>query len=225
MSTIQDTQSAQGAADLFGTYGAKSTGKSDVDEMQDRFLKLLVTQMKNQDPLNPLDNAQVTTQLAQISTVNGIEKLNSGIEAMASSLTAGQSLQAAGMIGKAVLVPGSTLELTGGKSVFGIELAGAADQVKIAIQDATGRQVQVLTLGPQEAGSRALQWDGKTADGAQAPDGAYSVIVSATRGEQKVDAQALAFGSVQAVSQSSQGVRLNVGTLGMVSIPDVRQIY
>ncbi len=225
MSTIQDTQSAKGAADLFGTYGAKSTGKSDVDEMQDRFLKLLVTQMKNQDPLNPLDNAQVTTQLAQISTVNGIEKLNSGIEAMANSLTAGQSLQAAGMIGKAVLVPGSTLELTGGKSVFGIELAGAADQVKIAIQDAAGRQVQVLTLGPQEAGSQALQWDGKTADGAQAPDGAYSVIVSATRGEQKVDGQALAFGSVQAVSQSSQGVRLNVGTLGMVSIPDVRQIY
>lgn len=225
MSTIQDTQSVQGAADLFAAYGAKSTGRSDVDEMQDRFLKLLVTQMKNQDPLNPLDNAQVTTQLAQISTVNGVEKLNRSIEAMASSLGAAQPLQAAGMIGKEVLVPGSTLNLAGGKSAFGIELAGAADQVKIAIIDAAGREVQVMNLGPQAAGPHALEWNGRTADGAQAADGMYSFTVSATRGEQKVDAQTLAFGSVQAVSQGNQGVRLNVGALGMVGLPDIRQIY
>ena len=82
-------------------------------------LKLLVTQMKNQDPLNPLDNAQVTSQLAQISTVNGIEKLNATHQTMASSFTAGQSLQATDMIGKDVLVPGSTLQLAGGSGIFG----------------------------------------------------------------------------------------------------------
>ena len=105
MSTIQDATTIKSVC----TYGTKNTAKSAADDVQDRFLKLLVTQMKNQDPLNPLDNAQVTTQLAQISTVNGIEKLNATIEAMASSFTSGQSLQAATMIGKDVLVPGSTL--------------------------------------------------------------------------------------------------------------------
>jgi flagellar basal-body rod modification protein FlgD len=94
MSTIQNTPTVN----PFAPYGTQSTAKSAADDVQDRFLKLLVTQMKNQDPLNPLDNAQVTTQLAQISTVNGIEKLNATITAMASSFTAGQSLQAATMI-------------------------------------------------------------------------------------------------------------------------------
>lgn len=225
MSTIQDAQSAQAAASLFAPYGTKSTARNDVDEMQDRFLKLLVTQMKNQDPLNPLDNAQVTTQLAQISTVNGVEKLNRSIEAMAGSLSAAQPLQAAGMIGKEVLVPGSTLALSNGNGAFGIELAGAADHVKIGILDAAGREVRVMNLGPQAAGSLALEWDGSTADGAQASDGIYNFTVSATRGEQKVDAQTLAFGSVRAVSQGNQGVRLDVGTLGMVTLPDIRQIY
>ena len=81
MSTIQDATTLN----LFAPYGTKNTAKPAADDLQDRFLKLLVTQMKNQDPLNPLDNAQVTSQLAQISTVNGIEKLNATIEAMASS--------------------------------------------------------------------------------------------------------------------------------------------
>ena len=225
MSTIQNTQSARAAADLFTTYGAKTTAKPAADDLQDRFLKLLVTQMKNQDPLNPLDNAQVTTQLAQISTVNGIEKLNATIQAMANSANASQSLQAAGMIGKDVLVPGSTLHLEGGKGLFGIDLAQAADQVKVGIHDASGREIHVIDLGARGAGPLALAWDGKTADGAQAVDGAYSLSVSAVRGDQKVDAQTLAFGSIQSVSQGNQGVQLNVGSLGMVGLPDIKQIF
>lgn len=222
MSTIQDTQSA---TNLFASYGAASTAKPAVDDMQDRFLKLLVTQMKNQDPLNPLDNAQVTSQLAQISTVNGIEKLNANIQAMASSFNAGQSLQAATLIGKDVLVPGSEMRLAGGGGVFGVELAQAADEVKVTIHDASGREIQIMDLGPKPAGPLALAWDGKTADGAQAADGAYSVSVSALRGDQKVETQSLALGSVQGVSQSNQGVQLNVGTLGMVGLADVKQIF
>ena len=117
MSTIQNTQSA---SNPFAAYGTGSAAKPAEQDLQDRFLKLLVTQMKNQDPLNPLDNAQVTTQLAQISTVNGVERLNATIQAIADSFTAGQSLQAAGMIGREVLVPGSTLQLTAGAARFGI---------------------------------------------------------------------------------------------------------
>src|SRR6478672_4462777 len=126
MSSVQATGSA---TDLFTTYNTNSSSAAQpaADDPQDRFLKLLVTQMKNQDPLNPLDNAQVTSQLAQISTVNGIEKLNTTLQTMASSFAAGQSLQAAGMIGKDVLIPASTLRLAGGSALFGIDLKQPAD--------------------------------------------------------------------------------------------------
>lgn len=221
MSTIQDTTTVN----PFAPYGTKSTAKSAADDVQDRFLKLLVTQMKNQDPLNPLDNAQVTTQLAQISTVNGIEKLNATIAAMASSFTAGQSLQAATMIGKDVLVPGSTLQLAGGSGVFGVDLAQASDQVKVTIQDTAGQVVQVIDLDGQSAGPLTLRWDGKTSDGAQAVDGLYSISVSALRGAEKIEAQTLSLGRVQGVSQGDQGVRLNVGALGTVGLADVKEIF
>lgn len=221
MSTIQDAPSSRTVADVTGTRGTARTG---TDEIQDRFLRLLVTQMKNQDPLNPLDNAQVTTQLAQISTVNGIEKLNATMEALAGSVGAGQSLQAAAMIGRNVLVPGSALQLAGGRGAFGVELAEAADQVKVTVHDAAGREVQVVNLGALPPGALALEWDGATADGGRAADGAYRFTVSASRNGQQVDAQTLAIGSVQAVSQGGQGVVLNLGALGTAGLADVRQI-
>ncbi|MBA4141797.1 MAG: flagellar hook assembly protein FlgD [Nitrosospira sp.] len=225
MSMIQDMQPAQSSATSpFAPHGTKSTGKSGVDDQQDRFLQLLVTQMKNQDPLNPLDNAQVTSQLAQISTVNGIEKLNATIQAMANSFTAGQSLQAASMIGKDVLVPGSTLQFSGGSGRFGIDVGQAADQVEVTIRNTAGAALRVLNLGAQAAGSQILEWDGKTSDGAQVADGSYSVSVSAMRGDEKIDAQTLTRATVQGVSQDNQGVRLNVGTLGTVGLADIRQI-
>jgi flagellar basal-body rod modification protein FlgD len=223
MSTIRE--SAGVGTYVLALYGTKATARPAGDDAQDRFLKLLVTQMKNQDPLNPLDNAQVTTQLAQISTVNGIEKLNATIQAMANSFNVSQPLHAVDMIGKGVLVPGSTLQLAGGKAAFGIDLAGAADEVNVGIHDASGREVQVIKLGAQPTGPLAFAWDGKTADGAQAADGSYRFSVSAVRGGQKVDAQMLAFGSVQGVSQGTQGLRLDVGTLGMVGLPDIKQIF
>ena len=224
MSSIQATGSA---TDLFTTYNTntKSAAQPAADDPQDRFLKLLVTQMKNQDPLNPLDNAQVTSQLAQISTVNGIEKLNATMESMASGFTAGQSLQAANMIGHNVLIPGSALQLAQGGGVFGVDLAQPADQVKVTILDSAGNAVQVMDIGAQAAGSLPLTWDGKTSDGATAPDGNYTVSVSALRGDQQVDAQSLAFGMVQGVTQGSQGVQLNVGTLGSTGLANVKQIF
>ncbi len=222
MNSIQDTGPA---SNLLSSYSAKNAVKPAAEDPQDRFLKLLVTQMKNQDPLNPLDNAQVTSQLAQISTVNGIEKLNATLQAMASSFTAGQSLQAASMIGHNVLVPGSALQLAGGGGVFGVDLTQAADRVKVTIHDGSGQAVRVMDLGPQAAGSLPLEWDGKTDAGAPAAEGGYTVSVSAQRGDQKVDAQPLAFGTVQGVSQGTQGVQLNVGVLGTASLADIKQIF
>ncbi len=203
------------------TSGAKA---DDAAATQDRFLKLLVTQMKNQDPLNPLDNAQVTSQMAQLSTVTGIEKLNSTLASMVASQQANQSLQAVSMIGHGVLVPGSALALQDSKGVFGIELSEPADDVQVTIRDASGNMVQQMSLGPQEIGAHPVLWDGTAKDGTQLADGLYTFEVAATRGGQGSPVTALTFDQVASVSTGPQGVTLNLPLRGSVSLSDIRQI-
>lgn len=204
---------------------AAKAASGNVADAQNRFMTLLVTQMKNQDPLNPLDNAQVTSQLAQLSTVTGIDKLNQTMQAMVDSMSGAQSLQAANMIGHGVLVPGSGLALVGGKAVYGIELSGPTDKVQVTISDGAGNPVRTIDLGAKQAGTLALAWDGATQSGGAAPDGRYQVTVSALRGGQPVTAQPLAFGDVLSVSTGSGGAKLNLGGgLSPASLADVRQI-
>ena len=187
-------------------------------------MTLLVTQMKNQDPLNPLDNAQVTSQLAQLSTVTGIDQLNETLKSLMGSFQSSQSLQAANMIGHGVLVPGSNLNLAAGQALFGIDLAEAADTVQVSIRDASGQLIRKLELGAQDAGMLPSAWDGIAENGAAAANGQYSFEVSATRNGQKIVADTLGFGEVTSVSSGSEGVKLNVTGLGTVNLADIRQI-
>ena len=221
MNTIQDT----GTSLLASLNGAQGPTKTTAEDPQDRFLKLLVTQMKNQDPLSPLDNAQVTSQLAQISTVSGIDKLNTTMQTLATGFGASQSLAAANMIGHSVLVPGSTTQLSSTGAVLGVDLAQPADKVTITISDSSGRPIHSMDLGPQSAGALAFQWDGTTDSGATAAAGTYSFSVNAVLGGKQVDAQPLSVGQVESVSQGAQGLKLNLGALGAVGLPDVRQIF
>lgn len=204
----------------------KGTNKSAVEETQDRFMTLLVTQMRNQDPMNPLDNAQVTSQFAQLSTVTGIDKLNDTLGTLMGAYQVNQSLQAANMIGHGVLVPGSKVQLKNGGGIMGIELDKPAEKVEVTIRDAAGNEVRKLNLGEQEAGSYPLTWDGKKNDGTVAVDGNYTFEVSATKGGDKVTAKTLQFGLVGTVTTgtNSKGVVLNLEGLGKVDFADVRQI-
>lgn len=191
---------------------------------EDRFLKLLVTQLKNQDPLNPMDNAEITSQMAQISTVSGIDKLNSTMQAMATAFSANQSLEATAMVGHRVLVPGSTLQLQNGAATGGLELLQAADRVSISIKDGSGQVVHRVDLGPQPAGVVSFQWDGVVDSGASAAPGSYSFAVEAAQGGKKIDATALALGLVGGVMQGKTGVLLNVNGMGAVALSDVKQV-
>jgi flagellar basal-body rod modification protein FlgD len=200
--------------------------KPGTEDPQDRFLKLLVTQMKNQDPLNPLDNAQVTSQLAQISTVSGIDKLNTTLQTMAASFTANQSLQAASMIGRGVLAPGATLALENGAAIGGVELPQTVDRVVVTIKDGSGVVVHSMDLGPQSQGTIAFGWDGIADNGGSAASGNYSFTVSAQQGNNKVDAATLAFGVVNSVTPGAPGQSplLDVGGLGLVGLSAIKQI-
>src|SRR6185503_7238865 len=107
----------------------------------------LVTQLKNQDPLRPMDNAQITTQLSQISTVSGIDKLNETMAGLATAMAANQTMASASMIGRKVLAPGATLTVADGKAVGAIEFAAPADRVTLTVLGAAGNVVRRLEMG------------------------------------------------------------------------------
>lgn len=197
-----------------------ATKTTAAQETQDRFLKLLVAQMKNQDPLNPMDNAQVTTQMAQIQTVNGVEKLNSTLQAF----TQAQSFQAVGMIGHHVLAPGNVLNLSGGAAVGGFDLAQAADTVKVSVLDSKGLVVRELDLGKADSGASTFSWDGTTTAGTAAADGAYTFKVAASLSGSNVAATSLAVGTVNSVLMDQSGPALSVSGLGLVDLGQVKQI-
>jgi len=191
--------------------------------MNDRFLTLLVTQMKNQDPLNPMDNAQVTTQMAQISTLSGIEKLNSTL----TSFTEAQSFQAAGMIGHTVVAPGDFIKLSSSVGAAGVEVPKAVDSLKVTIYDDKGLAVRTLDLGKQkEAGMVPFAWDGKDDAGNVLKDGTYTFSSAATADGKLLQGVNLALGAVSSVMLGSNGSgnTLKVNGLGDVSMSSVRQI-
>lgn len=221
MSTVQD---ASTVSSLFGASSA-TAAKSATEETQDRFLSLLVAQMKNQDPLNPLDNAEVTSQLAQLSTVQGIEDMNKTLEALAASMGSNQMAQAANLIGRAVLVPGNTIAPVELENIVGFELSRSADAVSVEIHDSAGNLVRSLDLGPRETGVNMIAWDGLAQDGSAVPDGNYSFQVSAKQDGQVVSHTALSLGLVNSVSQGSQGVQLNLAADRSAGYADVRQIF
>ena len=225
---ISATQDTSSAAALFASLNASSgsaASKSAAADTQDRFLKLLVTQMKNQDPLNPMDNAEVTSQMAQLSTVTGIDQLNVTLQALSDSMISTQSLQqAASMIGHGVLVPGKGVDLVKGVGFGGVDLEQSVDRIDISVYDQAGALVRNFSMGAQPAGLVNWQWDGRDNSGNSVVDGSYSFTADATQAGNKVNAMALQFGMVNSVTQGKQGVELNVGSLGGIALSQVRQI-
>lgn len=140
---------------------ASSAGGTTSAEMQDRFLTLLVAQINNQDPLNPMDNAQMTTQMAQINTVSGIQQLNDTMKSMSTQFTAMQVLQGASLVGRDVLVPGNTLwrDTTTHMAGSAFDLGGSASQVKIEILSPAGTVLDTISSGAMEAGRNSFTWD------------------------------------------------------------------
>lgn len=211
---------------LNGTTSSGSTSSSStkVDEQQSRFLKLLTTQLKNQDPLNPMDNAETTSQLAQISTVDGIERLNSTLSSLMGNMQSSDALQAAALVGRAVLVPGSGMLVADGMGVGGVQLDKAASAVSVTITDANGLEVKRIDLGKLEAGTHEFAWDGKNDAGTKVADGSYKMKVTATNGDTKVTASTLELATVNSVVTGGSEVQVDVGSLGRVSMGDIKLI-
>jgi flagellar basal-body rod modification protein FlgD len=201
------------SADILAALNVTREKDSEISTagIQNKFLTLLTAQLKNQDPTSPMDSAQMTSQLAQISTVDGIERLNKTMQSLLNDSQSSQGLQAASLVGRGVLVPGSAMTVASGVGGFGIELGGAADDVVATIKDANGLVMRTLNLGDMTAGVQVVSWDGKADNGQQVADGKYSVSVSAKRGKQPVDATALTATQVSGVIRTGTSMSVEAG--------------
>ena len=219
------------------TTSSSSLDNNSPDAIQNRFLTLLIAQMKNQDPSNPMDNSQLTTQMAQLSTVSGISQLNNSLSTLMSNLNSSQALSTANMIGHSVLAPGNSIQLTSDttkdasgtettsqKAVFGVNLSGTASSVVVTIKDSSGAVVHTTDLGTQAAGVVPVIWDGSNDTGGKVADGNYTFTVSASNNGTAVSASTLSVGTVSSVSTASDGVKLNVTNVGTIKPTDVVQI-
>ncbi|MDX1705776.1 flagellar hook assembly protein FlgD [Pseudidiomarina sp.] len=196
-------------------------------EMRDNFMTLLVTQLRNQDPLNPMENNEMTSQLAQINTVSGIESLNDTMQTINGQMDTAKAMQAAGLIGKAVLVPGDKLLVgeSGQTTPFGIELDAPAGDVKVNIYNNSGMLVRQLDFDQVGSGSQSFVWDGVMADGSPAPAGSYKFSVEASNDDVSVGFKQLNYAQVMAVSNTANGLRLDLGGIfEPVRLEDIRQI-
>lgn len=202
------------------TAPAGSTAASDANASQDRFLKLLVAQLNNQDPMNPMDNAQMTSQMAQINTVTGIQQVNETLKSMAQQFTSLQVLQGASMVGHGVLIESNTLTRSGGVASGAVELAGNAEAVKVEILSPGGQLLDTLNLGALAAGRHSFDWDASSYQGSGEP----SFRVTATLGGQPIASTALARDTVTSVGSDNGAMSLQLQGRSAVAYSAVKAI-
>jgi flagellar basal-body rod modification protein FlgD len=174
--------------------------------------------MQNQDPMNPMDNAEITSQMAQISTVTGISALNDTMTSMSSQMLQMQTLQGASLVGRQVLVEGDDLYLSEeGKTAAGFELDSAADAVSVTIKDANGKVLDTVDLGAQDAGRHSFTWESENASLT-----GLSFEVTATSRGTAVSATPLVVDQVAAVSTSGSSLTLELLNGGVIGYEDIK---
>jgi flagellar basal-body rod modification protein FlgD len=180
---------------------------------KDDFLQLLVTQLQAQDPLNPLESAEFTAQLAQFSSLEQLQGINDNMHNLQLYQASMNNAQAVSLIGKVVKAPGNSIHLSDGISNdIHFELGADARSVLANIYSTDGRLVKTIDAGPLSAGDQTLTWDGTDNEGGRMPDGVYAFGVSAVDARDAVvDAGTFSIGTVNAVNFEDGTARLMVG--------------
>ncbi|MCO5400315.1 flagellar hook assembly protein FlgD [Ralstonia soli] len=216
--TISSTTGATSTAAAASPGGMSSQSGAD---LQNTFMTLLVTQLKNQDPLNPMDNSQMTAQLAQINTVSGIQQLNTTMSNMALQSAASQG---AALIGRTVAAPASNLTLASGAANFGISAPSGADDAVLTITNAAGVAVRTVDLGALPAGTSNFTWNGKDDKGNALADGQYAMSVSAKLAGKTAAASTLATTTVTGVTINNGTTQLQLATGGSAPLSSITTI-
>ena len=195
---------------------------------KDDFLQLLVSQLKNQDPLNPSDPTEFTAQLAQFSSLEQLFTVNESLAQMNSSNIELERLSALSLLGREIVSESDGFRLAEGTTVkLGCQLQNSADEVQFFIKDQANRTVATMTANSLPAGEHFIQWDGVGDNGQVAPPGEYNLLVSAIRGEDEaVTVSPLVSGLVTGVDLDEQGNMLitSSGDFRLNTVRSVRSI-
>jgi len=205
-----------------GSTGSGSSGLASAST----FYNLLVTQLTNQDPLNPLSNQDLSAQLAQFSVANGVQAIQSSLSNLMAQINQNQGLQAASLIGKSVTSSGNQLQLADGSATGAYDLASPATTVNVLVQNTAGQTLAVLPQGPQGAGLQSFTWNGRDDRGNSLPAGDYVFSVQATAANgQPVSSTSYMSGVVQGVTLGASGPTLQLrGVDGAVPFSAVQNI-
>ena len=198
---------------------AQQSSKNAADT-QDRFLKLLITQMKNQDPMNPMDNAQVTSQMAQIQTVTGVSTLDASIKSLSWQFGQMQALQSVSLVGRDVTVEGNRLAMDKGVGEGVYELASPADAVKLEVLSPGGSVIDTVQLGAQGSGRQKFEWQSDKND----PNAQYNFRIAATHGTAAVTSIPYSLDKVMAVNTSGTKLQLQLQNAGLVDYGSIKTI-
>jgi len=192
---------------------------------QDAFLELLVAQLNNQNPLDPQDNGDFIAELAQFSSVEGIDKLNTNVESMLSDYKSNQALQASSLVGRQVVVPNNNAFWSGeGSVVASIDVPAGASNVEVGIYDSVGQLVAQIPMGSAIQGENSVLWDGKDGSGNTLPSGAYTFKATGTVDEKSQELAVYGSAKVTSVTLTGNEMMLNVAGLGKMPLSDVREI-
>jgi flagellar basal-body rod modification protein FlgD len=222
------TPVATNPADVYSSIGINNplpANRGNAEVGQNDFLRLMLEQLRNQDPLNPEKGADFVAQLAQFSTVSGIEKLSAGFAGLVDSMRGSQALSAAGLVGTSALVGADTVAIAAAVDADEeFEVSGAVDlassgAVTIEIVNATGTVVRTIPLGSQPAGLAEFSWDGENDAGTRVPAGDYKVRAT-VNGE---TAPTLLSARIDSVSLGAEGALLALAGLGNFPLTSVRR--
>jgi len=199
--------------------------KSELGE--DAFLKLMIAQMQNQDPMKPMENGEFISQLAQFQSVSGIDDLRKSVEQMATAMQSNQALQASSLVGRWIETPSSKSQLWDEIGMAGsVDVPEGASNVIVTISDNGGQVVKQIALGDPGVGTKNYSWDGLGDDGTQFAAGEYSVEATATIGGAAESLETNAIVPVDSVYMGKTGEPMTVNTslLGKVQLSEVKQI-
>jgi flagellar basal-body rod modification protein FlgD len=199
---------------------------------QEDFLTLMITQLKNQDPMKPLDPSQYVGQLAQFSQVSGLAEMNKQITALSDSLRGNQVLGGANLIGRTVIAPGDNIYLgaADGDTPRGpqglVNVPAGASSVQLQVKDSSGALVKTVALDSHK-GPQAFAWDGSTNTGGQAAEGAYKIEVVAKVGSENVSlgTSVAAHVSSVALDPNTGALTLDTDSLGEIAMSDVERVF
>ncbi|MGM0676982.1 MAG: flagellar hook assembly protein FlgD [Pseudomonadota bacterium] len=221
-----DLNMLEGLGLTSSTSSKADTGKRD-ELGQEDFFKLMITQLQNQDPFEPMENGDFLGQIAQFGTVNGIGELQSSFEGIAQSVQSAQTLQAASLVDREVLVPVDMAGLGPEGGVRGaLDLKSSAEEVTVGVYDAAGALVRRIPMGAQPSGMQSFHWDGTTDQGERAPPGVYEFRANAVRDGESEQPELLLNARVESVrtDQRNGGIKLQIEGFGEMDFSEVRRI-